>query len=66
MSQETINIDGKDYTVSDLSEKAQYCIAQIQDLQNQESLSKSRLDQIQVALQGFTGILKEELPVEGE
>lgn len=62
----TITIDDKNYVVEDLSEKAQYCIAQIQDLQQQETSAKARLDQIQVAAQGFTDILKSELPTDGE
>ena len=58
----TITIDDKNYVVEDLSEKAQYCIAQVQDLRQQETAAKARLDQLQVAAQGFTNILKEELP----
>lgn len=63
---QTITIDDKQYVVSDLSEKAQYCIAQVQDLQQQETSTKARLDQIQVATKGFTDILKSELPADAE
>ena len=38
---QTITIDDKQYVVSDLSEKAQYCIAQVQDLQQQETAAKA-------------------------
>lgn len=63
---QTISIDDKQYVVTDLSEKAQYCIAQVQDLQQQETSTKARLDQIQVAAKGFTDILKSELPADAE
>ena len=71
---QTISMNDKEYKVDDLSEKAKYLVSQVQDMQTQANQSRARLDQIQVGITGFTGLLQEELenpapteaPEEGE
>jgi|GEM_PF-1905231 len=71
---QTISLNDKEYKVEDLSEKAKYLVSQVQDMQAQANQSRARLDQIQVGITGFTGLLQQELenpapteaPVEGD
>ena len=67
---QTISLNDKEYKVDELSEKAKYLVSQVQDMQTQANQSRARLDQIQVGITGFTGLLQEELenpaPTEGE
>jgi len=58
---QTISLNDKEYKVEDLSEKAKYLVSQVQDMQAQANQSRARLDQIQVGITGFTGLLQEEL-----
>jgi len=65
----TLVFEDNNYVIEDLSEKAQYLVGQLQDLAHQGSATRARLDQIEVARQGFTDMLREELaaePAEGE
>ena len=65
----TLVFDDNNYVIEDLSEKAQYLVGQLQDLAQQGSATRARLDQIEVARSGFTEMLREELaeaPAEGE
>lgn len=57
----TINIDGKNYIIEDLSDAAKYSIKQIQDLQGQIGQTKARLDQLDMSTKGFMAVLKDEL-----
>ena len=52
--QAKIKIDEKEYVIEDLSERAKYCVAQIQDLQKQAS-------QLEMANNGFLQALKDEI-----
>ena len=69
-----LTLNDKNYVIEDLSDQAKYCVAQIQDLDQQISQTKARLDQLEVAKRGFTDLLTEEVekpaepaePVEGE
>ena len=66
-----LTLNDKKYVIEDLSDQAKYCVAQIQDLDQQISQLKARLDQLEVAKRGFTDLLTEEVekpeePVEGE
>ena len=67
---QTNSLNDKEYKVDELSEKAKYLVSQVQDMQTQANQSRARLDQIEVGIRGFTGLLQEELenpaPVEGE
>ena len=58
---QTITIDEKSYIVEDLPEGAKYCLAQIQDLQQQGQAARARVDQLSMAEQGFVNALKEEI-----
>lgn len=71
----TLVLDGQNYIIEDLSDKAKYMVSQLQDLQQQATANSARADQIEVARQGFTTLLKEEIanpqmdeapPAEGE
>jgi prefoldin subunit 5 len=57
----TITIDDKSYIIEDLSEAARYCIAQIQDLQQQVQGARARVDQLEMANRGFMDALKVEI-----
>ena len=59
--QQTITIDEKSYVVDDLPEGAKYCLAQIQDLQQQGQAARARVDQLGMAEQGFIAAMKEEI-----
>jgi len=65
----TLVLDGENHIIEDLSDRAKYMVGQLQDLQQQATSTQARLDQIEVARQGFTSLLKEEIanpaPVEG-
>ena len=65
---QTITMDDKEYRLDEVSEKAKYLVAQVQDMQAQANQTRARLDQIEVGIQGFTGLLKQELenPAEDE
>ena len=72
---QTISLNDKEYKVDELSDKARYLVSQVQDMQTQANQARARLDQIEVGIRGFTGLLQEELenpapteeaPVEGE
>jgi hypothetical protein len=72
---QTISMNDKEYKVEDLTDKAKYLVSQVQDMQTQANQARARLDQIEVGIRGFTGLLQEELenptptedaPVEGE
>jgi len=70
---QTISMNDIEYKVDDLSDKAKYLVSQVQDMQAQGNQARARLDQIEVGIKGFTGLLQEELenpatdePVEGE
>ena len=67
---QTISMNDKEYKVDELSDKARYLVSQVQDMQTQVNQARARLDQIEVGIRGFTGLLQEELenpaPAEGE
>lgn len=60
----TLVFDDNNYVIEDLSEKAQYLVGQLQDLAQQGNATRARLDQIEVARNGFTEMLREELTAE--
>lgn len=57
----TITMNGKNYDINQISEKARYLIEQLKDLQTQSRQTKARLDQIEVCSSGFTQLLEQEL-----
>jgi len=58
---EILRFNGEEYPIDGLSDKAKYLAGQIQDLQSQSNAQKARLDQIEVAVRGFSDLLTEEL-----
>ena len=56
-----LTLNDKNYVIEDLSDQAKYCVAQIQDLEQQIGQSKARLDQLEVAKRGFTDLLTVEV-----
>ena len=58
---QTITMDDKEYRLDEVTDKAKYLVEQVQDMQAQANQTRARLDQIEVGIQGFTGLLKEEL-----
>lgn len=57
----TLVFDGENYVIEDLSDQAKYLVSQLQDLNQQASASRAKIDQIEVARNGFTSLLKQEL-----
>ena len=57
----TITMNGKDYDIDQISEKAKYLVDQLKDLQSQSMQLKARLDQVEVCSSGFTQLLEKEL-----
>jgi len=61
----TITLDGKEYVVDDLSEKARYCLQQIQVLNTEIREARFKIDRCEIALNGFGDILRAEVKEEG-
>ena len=57
----TLNFNDKNYIIEDMSDQARYIVAQLQDLQTQESQMKAKLDQITVAAEGFKTLLTKQI-----
>ena len=57
----TLNFEDKNYVIEDMSDQARYIVAQLQDLQTQESQNKAKLDQITVATEGFKTLLRNQI-----
>tara|TARA_E500000305_G_scaffold42455_1_gene32671 strand:+ start:1100 stop:1300 length:201 start_codon:yes stop_codon:yes gene_type:complete len=64
MTENVIQIDGKDYNPETFSAEQNYIVAQIKSLQTKSNQTKFELDQIQAALNVFTNKLIESLPKE--
>ena len=57
----TLTFNDKNYIIEDMSDQARYIVAQLQDLQAQESQAAARLDQVKVATDGFKTLLSAQL-----
>ena len=57
----TLNFEDKNYVIEDMSDQARYIVAQLQDLQAQESQYKAKLDQVTVATEGFKDLLRKQI-----
>ena len=57
----TLNFEDKNYVIEDMSDQARYIVAQLQDLQAQESRHKAKLDQVTVATEGFKDLLRKQI-----
>lgn len=56
-----VNIDGVKHNYDELSDSVKYCIAQINDLRAQLDAAKARVDQLNMAHDGFINLLKLEM-----
>ena len=54
-------LDDEKYIISDLSEPAKYVVANIQDIDNQLRNIQMKVDQLNMAKEGMTARLKEEV-----
>ena len=54
-------LDDEKHIISDLSETAKYVVANIQDIDNQLRNIQMRVDQLNMAKEGMTARLKEEV-----
>ena len=54
-------LDDEKYIISDLSETAKYVVANIQDIDNQLRNIQMRVDQLNMAKEGMTARLKQEV-----
>ena len=59
--QPVLSFNDENYVIDDLSDQAKYIVAQLQDLEQQLTGNRARLDQLEVAKNGFTNLLQEEL-----
>jgi hypothetical protein len=61
-----ITIDDKEYDIEDMTDQQKMLVGQIQQCQNKGNLLRSDLDMVQVALNAYVAVLKEDLskPVE--
>jgi prefoldin subunit 5 len=57
----TISFNEKEYQLDEISDRAKYIISQLQDLQQQSSQLRAKLDQVEISSQGFTNLLGEAL-----
>ena len=58
-------LDDEKYIISDLSETAKYVVANIQDIDNQLRNIQMKVDQLNMAKEGMTARLKQEVSEPG-
>ena len=68
MEEETpkLILDDKSYTVESLNEQQKYILANVQDITNKINILKTKAYQLEVAKEGFVGMLKNSLQEEQE
>jgi len=54
-------LDDKKYVIEDLSDMGKYLVANLSDIANQIQSTQMRLDQLNMAKEGMTAKLKEEV-----
>lgn len=57
----TINFNGTEYDVDLLNDKAKYIISQLKELRVENEKLRRKLDRTEVASEGFTNLLSQEL-----
>ena len=57
MTENVINIDGKEYPTETFDDTQKYVVTQIRNLQAKQLQAKMELDQVQIALQVYTNEL---------
>ena len=63
---DTFTYKDTEYSIADLTDRQKYLLGQIQDLQHNRKKILANLDQVDVALEGFTQRLDTELAGEPE
>jgi len=65
----TVTLNDTQYNVDDMSERGQYIVAQLGEIQNETQELKFKLDRLEIARKGFVELLQaevEEQPTETE
>jgi len=65
----TVTLNDTQYNVDDMSERGQYIVAQLGEIQNETQELKFKLDRLEIARKGFVELLQaevEEQPAEAE
>ena len=65
----TVTLNEIQYNVDDMSEKGQYIVAQLGEIQNESQEIKFKLDRLEIARKGFVDLLQAEVadqPAEAE
>jgi len=65
----TVTLNETQYNVDDMSERGQYIVAQLGEIQNETQELKFKLDRLEIARKGFVELLQaevEEQPAEAE
>ena len=58
---QTVNIDGTDYVVDELTDTQRYMLNQVVSLRDRIAKARMELDQIQVASSGFAKMLSDSM-----
>lgn len=65
----TVTLNDTQYNVDDMSERGQYIVAQLGEIQNETQELKFKLDRLEVSRKGFVELLQAEVekqPAEAE
>jgi len=65
----TVTLNDTQYNVDDMSEKGQYIVSQLGEIQNESQEFKFKLDRLEIARKGFVDLLQAEVadqPAEAE
>lgn len=57
----TVTIDGTQYAVNSLSDRVKYALQQIQSMQGEQQQLRAKIDQFEMAVNGFLQLVREEL-----
>ena len=63
-NKEIVSVDGKDYTVEDMTPEQQYIIAQVKNISSKKQNISLELDQLNAAAQFFNNALGNSLKTE--
>ncbi len=61
MEEGTFTLEGKSYSLEDISEKARYIIGHINELNQEEVEVKRKIERLSISTKAFIDLLKEEL-----
>ena len=57
----TVTIDGTQYAVNSLPDRVKYALQQIQSMQGEQQQLRAKIDQFEMAVNGFLQLVREEL-----